>query len=85
MAESQLPDGELPADPENTQIVHEMLDARERGDRAEFRRLLSTLDIPAEVLVGTKRAFGADWIREHQLRTERAEALYGSDWLDQQD
>ena len=45
-------------------------------------RLFSTLNITADVALHAKRAFGADVVREIGMRTDRAEAVFGPDWLD---
>ena len=66
----------------NMPIMADMNEALEKEDRAEFMRLFSTLHFSADVALHVKRAFGADWIRESGMRTDRAEAVFGPDWLD---
>ena len=47
-------------------------------------RIFSTLDVSAAVALQAKRAFGAEWVRESDLRTDRAEAEFGPGWLDEE-
>ena len=68
---------------QNGPILRAMTAAHRRGDRPEFMRLFTTLNIPADVALHMKRAYGADTVREIGMRTDRAEAMLGPDWLDE--
>ena len=65
----------------NGRLNVEIMEARQRGDNETADRLMQNLIIPAEALMAAKRAMGAEWIKERNLRTETAEAKYGKDWL----
>ena len=68
---------------ENSKIVLAMMEAEDRGDRAEADRLLSALEGPAHTLMAIKNSpGGADWIRRMNLNTRLADEKYGPDWLD---
>ncbi len=67
----------------NMPIMDDILEALRRGDDAEFARLFSTVHISADIALRAKRIYGADRVREIGLRTDRAEALLGPDWLDE--
>ena len=69
---------------ENSKIVLAMMEAEDRGDRAEADHLLSALEAPAHTLMAIKNSpGGADWIRAMNLNTRLADEKYGSDWLEQ--
>ena len=53
----------------------------DRYDEAALYR--QQLIIPATALMVAKKLSGTQWIRDRKLRTEKAEAKYGKDWLDQ--
>ena len=63
-------------------LSRRMHDALERGDDAEYSRLMTQIEAPAEALLAAKMHSGADWIREMGLNTKRADEKYGTDWLD---
>ena len=56
-------------------------DAPARGDDADVKRLYTTLHISADIALRVKRIYGADRVREMGMRTDRAEAALGPDWL----
>ena len=60
-----------------------IVEALEKGDTEEFLRLFKTLNISADVALHMKRSYGADRIRQIGMRTDRAEAVLGPDWLDE--
>ena len=64
-------------------IFDAMIEANRLGDRDEFMRLFATLNISADVALHVKRVHGAERVREIGMRTDRAEALLGPDWLDE--
>ncbi len=66
----------------NLRIVQAMLAAEEQGDEAEYKRLVSELEVPAHTLMASKSVMGADWIRAQNLNTRQAELRYGPNWLD---
>ena len=67
----------------NLWIIRKILDADSQGDSAEFFWQCSNLVIAASSLKVLSELMGADWIREHNLRTHTAEAAYGPGWLDE--
>ena len=68
---------------ENSKIVLAMLEAKDRGDMAEYDRLLSELEGPAHTLMAIKNSpGGANWIRAMNLSTRLADEKYGLGWLD---
>ena len=68
---------------ESSKIVLAMMEAEDRGDKAEADRLLSKLEAPAHTLMAIKNApGGTDWIRAMNLNTRLADEKYGPDWLD---
>ena len=72
--------------PRNSRIIEAMLEAEDRGDTAEYYRLLSELDAPAHTLMAIKDTpGGVDYIRSHNLRTHLAEEKYGPDWMEESD
>lgn len=66
-------------------VIGDMLDAKDRGDEAEFGRLIRQLHVPAYTLMALKECGYADYIRERGLNTELADAEYGAGWLDAED
>ena len=68
--------------PRNSKILVAMLEAEDRGDKAESDRLFSALEIPAHTLMAIKETRGADWIRSRKLNTRLADEKYGPGWLD---
>ena len=68
--------------PENDRVFQAMSHAAIARDYDEAMRLLKLVLMPAQMLRATKRAFGADFIREHGYRTDLADQEYGPDWLD---
>lgn len=66
----------------NLRIVQAMLAAEERGDRDEYKRLVTELEIPAHTLMASKSVMGAAWVRAQNLNTRQAELKYGPNWLD---
>ena len=68
--------------PRNSKILVAMLEAEDRGDKAESDRLFSELEIPAHALMAIKETRGADWIRSRNLNTRLADEKYGPGWLD---
>lgn len=63
-------------------LLGAILDAMKSGDEEMAEILCRQLIIPAETLMATKKTRGAQWIRDQKLRTETAEAKYGTGWLD---
>lgn len=68
---------------ENRPIMSAIVEALEKDDTEEFLRLFKTFNISADVAMHMKRAYGAARIREIGMRTDRAEAVLGPDWLDE--
>ena len=66
----------------NAPIMDAMLEALARGDKEEFARLFPEMQVSADTALRMKRVCGADSLREIGMRTDRAEAVFGSDWLD---
>ena len=66
----------------NRPIMPAILEALARGDDAEFARLFSEFHVSADTALRMKRVCGADGIRETGMRTDRAEAVFGPDWLE---
>ena len=66
----------------NEPIMDALLEALARGDDAEFARLFSEFRVSADTALHMKRVCGADGVREMGMRTDRAEAVFGPDWLD---
>ena len=67
----------------NMLIFDAMIEARRLGDREEFMRLFSTLNISANVALHMKRVYEAERVRESGIRTDRTEPLLGPDWLNE--
>ena len=68
---------------QNRPIMRAMTAALGRDDWPEFERLFRTLNVSADVALHMKRAFGECRVREIGMRTDRAEAILGPDWLDE--
>ncbi|MDE0004755.1 MAG: hypothetical protein OXQ29_18855 [Rhodospirillaceae bacterium] len=66
----------------NRAIRLKMIAARKAGNQEESSRLFCKLVFSARILRMCKGAFGADWIRRHNLDTHLAEAEFGPGWLD---
>lgn len=66
----------------NMVIMDDIVAALRRGDDDEFTWLFRTLEISPEMAMRAKRVYGADRVREIGMRTDRAEAAFGPDWLD---
>ena len=66
----------------NAPIMDAMLEALARGDKEEFARLFPEMQVSADTALRMKRACGADRLRKTGMRTDRAEAEFGSDWLE---
>ena len=76
-------DEERAALPRDSKIVLSMLEAEDRGDKAEYDRLFSELDVPAHTLMAIKNTpRGVDYIRSRNLRTRLAEEKYGPGWME---
>ena len=66
----------------NAPIMDAMLEALARGDKEEFARLFPEMQVSADTALRMKRVCGADRIRKTGMRTDRAEAVFGPDWLE---
>ena len=64
----------------------DLIDARLLADQAGEEdlamKIFSKMPLAPESLLAAKETFGAAWIRQHNLNTSRADAEYGSQWLD---
>ncbi|MCF8482182.1 MAG: hypothetical protein K9H25_17295 [Rhodospirillum sp.] len=69
---------------QNALYAVESAAADKAGDADTAWEWLQLAEIPAHALLAAKRVNGAEWIREHGLKTELAEAAYGKDWLDRE-
>lgn len=69
--------------PRDLVVAADMFEAQDRGDDAEYYRLLRELNIPAETLMALKRGGRSSLIRELGLKTDLADAKYGPGWLDE--
>jgi hypothetical protein len=74
----------LPQDmgPENTRLIQAFADAHLAHDDGETDRIGRTVLFCPESLMATKRALGADYIRQRGWRTDLADRKYGHGWLD---
>ena len=70
---------------DSSYLVNSWLDALERGDREEAKRIFRKVPLEASTLMAGKKLFGADYIRKRGYNTEKADAKYGSDWLEKDD
>ena len=66
----------------NKPIMSAAVEALENDDHAEFSRLFRTLHVSADVALHIKKAYGAERIRQIGMRTDRAETVFGPDWLE---
>ena len=66
-------------------VTQGFLDAMDRGGLEEAMPFIRKIKFPACSLMATKKLFGADYIREEGLNTEKADAKYGPGWLDRDD
>ena len=70
---------------EEMEAIGAFLDAMKRGDREEAKKHYLRVKFEPCILKMTKRLRGADYIREMGYNTEKADAMYGPDWLDRED
>lgn len=82
MPKSYLTDKDREGLTQNGIYSAESAAADKAGDGEAAWEWLALAEIPAHALLALKRVEGADYIREKGLRTETAEKVYGSDWLD---
>jgi len=82
MPKSYLTDEEKKGLSQNGIYLAESAAADRAGDEEVSWAWLAMAELPAPALLAAKRSNGADWIRNHGLRTASAEAAYGKDWLD---
>ena len=68
--------------PENDRVFQAWRHALYAKDHDEAMRLQRMALIPAQALRATKKAAGAEFIREQGYRTDLADQEYGPDWLD---
>ena len=57
--------------------------AHKAGDNETFWQWFSLITVPAHFLKSLKRWRGADFIRELDFDTSKADTAYGSGWLDE--
>lgn len=72
--------------PRDVIVLMEMREAENRGDMAEFYRLIRQLNVPAETLMALKNheSLGPQFIREMGLKTDLADAKYGPGWMERE-
>ena len=70
---------------DSSYLVNCWLDAKERGDPEEAESIFRKIPFDASSLMAGKKLFGADYIRKKGFNTEKADAKYGSNWLDRDD
>jgi len=66
----------------NLVYVAESQEADDAGDKEASWAWLSMAKLPADALWILKRTSGAQFIRDMGFDTSRADATYGTDWLD---
>ena len=66
----------------------DLLDARLLADQAGEEdlamKIFSKMPLAPESLLAAKETMGADWIINNNLNTSRADAEYGTQWLNEQ-
>ena len=63
-------------------LLNARLVADRAGDEDLAMKIFSKMPLAPESLKAAKATFGAAWIKEHNLNTSRADAEYGTQWLD---
>ena len=53
------------------------------GDEERAAHIFSKLPLAPESLMAAKQTMGADWIKQRNLNTIRADEKYGPQWLDE--
>lgn len=62
--------------------INESMSAGDAGDEDTAWAWLAQGKMPAKVLLAIKWTLGADFIREHGLKTDLADEAYGPGWLE---
>ena len=57
--------------------------ANDANDYDLASKVFTKLPLAPESLLAAKATMGADWIRQRNLNTSRADAEYGTNWLSQ--
>lgn len=65
--------------------LSESLEAGKAGDEDTAWAWMSLVELSAESLMGLKMRTSAQFIRDMNLNTTKADQAYGPDWLDQPD
>lgn len=67
---------------ESMDVIEQILAAGERGDEAEYKRLIRLFPLPAYLAKFAKEQFGKDYVLNMGFDLSEAEERYGANWLD---
>lgn len=67
---------------ETMAILRQATAATDRGDKAEFKRLVRLFPLPAYLAKTLKDLYGKEYVLNFGYDLSEAEARYGKDWLD---
>ena len=66
---------------DNNDLLNARMVASKAGAKDLAMKIFSKMPLAPESLLAAKETMGADWIRQRNLNTSRADAAYGTDWL----
>jgi len=69
----------------NLLYTKESTRAEEAGDEDSAWGWLALCELPARSLMILKKSSGSEFIRQWGFNTSRADAAYGTDWLDREE
>ena len=81
LEEQEIPD----IDEEERAALDLISEAINNRDIETVRECMAIIKIPPYCLLAAKECHGADYIRDSGYNTERADKLYGPDWLNRDD
>lgn len=67
---------------ETMAILQQAIAASERGDEAEYKRLVRLFPLPAYLAKTLKDLYGKEYVLNFGYDLSEAEKRYGKDWLD---
>ena len=62
-------------------LLNARLVASRAGARELARKIFSKMPLAPESLQAAKKTMGAEWIKQRNLNTSRADEKYGTQWL----
>jgi hypothetical protein len=66
---------------EKLKVGVEAIEAKKRGDEAEYERIMKTIPIEPSLAKNAKECFGADLLIKSGYNLSEADAKFGPGWL----